>query len=215
MVAKKKDLVGFFTITRQTMSNSRHKGDPFLAKVLDRVDKLQDKWMSSAVNSSEEFTETYLIELIIRSTFTLDDSQFQSLLNLSSTNKRHLSIYVTLKSHVVFMAKFLYGNTGFSSLSDFPLSNLKLTCYHLADRFYPLFYIPIYLERIIETRQRDSDSDEATDTWEVRSSSTGFVDQEKPLRVLQMVEKFNQMWVLALMLRQEYNALIGLRNRRQ
>ncbi|KAK6457209.1 uncharacterized protein RJT20DRAFT_134495 [Scheffersomyces xylosifermentans] len=200
-----------------TEEQSNEFQDPFQRKIDDKLKRTQEvigQWFGSSMNSDHIVSNTYLMELILRSSFMFDDSHFMTVLELSSDFAEHVEVYIKLKSHIVYTAKLLYEKTGYTSLLEFPLTNIQDILHNIATMFSPILLVPGKVPFSLPNQRANRSG------WVVRggssnSSNSNGDDQEvngsgesAGRRGILSFAKYNEMWILVLLLKQEFEKVV-------
>ncbi|KAK6465458.1 hypothetical protein DFJ63DRAFT_332885 [Scheffersomyces coipomensis] len=136
--------------------------DPFDSKKNVRLDSLQNAYshyQNDAVNKYPSNSETWLIELILRSDLKLTIDQIRTIIGINSENDTQMQVFDSLQSVIKALAKSLYEEFGNKSLLEYPLTDIKELLYDVARSFAPLFYVPVMESVPISSNIREIEQD--------------------------------------------------------
>lgn len=168
--------------------------DPFHEKFKARQRKVLDNLhhYRRGLNTSGIEIHTSLLKLVVQSLVTITNAQFITILGLDELNSIHMQVYDSIIRLVDQVAHDILQYTNSASLVDFPLTNLKEACYEIARTFKPIFFIPRY--EVVRSRRRSTIPS---------SSGTDSTEEDVQYEIFKYVERYNQMWVLAAMIKQK------------
>ncbi|KAK6197504.1 uncharacterized protein RJT21DRAFT_133689 [Scheffersomyces amazonensis] len=193
--------------------------DPFKYKKNQRVEELMkmfEVYNTYTVNSEEVPTDTWLLELILRSDLKLSQIQIKTILGIDSTNETHNLVFELLQSSIAAVVKSLVTTVGSTNLSEYPLTEIKYIIYKIAVNFQPLFFVPVKdkfpiygstvrLAPIYTFTNSNPSYLEVVNTINTDTITAGV---NKPqCEIIRYHDRFNQMWLLFIMFKSEMEKL--------
>lgn len=165
--------------------------DPFEKKVQDfdvhTKDQI-DSFLDNAYQTTLLKCEVSLTYLVVRTNVEFSDAQYRFMLGLEGP--RYDVIYRGLIRHIVDVAQEVFTVFKFSTLEQFPLTDLKNVCYQIGLNFKPVFFVPVRV-RLYDNR-----------VWE----GSGF---KTPLYVIKFISRYNEMWIITSLLNRHYKHIQG------
>lgn len=160
--------------------------DPFLRKYHTkraRIVELYRQYYHDSINCYPEKLATDLIYLVLRSKVVLSTPQVIKVLGLDASNVRHLQLYSSLERNLTLFLHDVFTKTSTTNLLEYPLTNLREACYEIANRFRPIFFVPV--------KKKTS----------VRSNINDDNQTHEEVELFIYAEKYCQMWIIVAILK--------------
>lgn len=205
--------------------------DPFRAKQLrleEKTKKPLKNFKNRALQSDICPCDTYFTYLMLRSKVRLSDLHVRKILGLDERDEAQEKIYQSIRRQILYAAQELKRLCGFSDLSEMPMTDLRCLCYEIALVFKGIFFVPVKTKMSIglddvthevqyptsfvpastltsnsaaNNNAYNSHHHESTAPRMHRPSETS---QSNSIEIIQYISKFREMWIVVLLMRQEY-----------
>lgn len=153
--------------------------DPFVAKAQAAErhrQRLLEKFYEIRANGRGDLRDTTMVYLVLECQLHLTDEQYMKVLGLNLELPACQNLYGAILGETRFVADHLNRLVMARSLLQMPLTDVRMLCYRIAQKFEATFFVP----------GRSSDSSSAVD--------------------FEWLDRFNSMWPLVSLLDREYRA---------
>ncbi|CCE86191.1 Piso0_005847 [Millerozyma farinosa CBS 7064] len=206
--------------------------DPFREKQLRLEEKTKrplKHFKNRALQSDIFPCDTYFTNLVLRSKVRLNELHVRKILGLDEQDEIQEKIYQSIRKQILYAAQELKRLCGFSDLTEMPMTDLRCLCYEIALVFKGIFFVPVKTKTIISsddmsqevhyptsfvpastlpsnrTASTNAYNSQHQELTAPRIHHSSEVSQSNSIEIIQYISKFREMWIVVLLLRQEYS----------
>lgn len=205
--------------------------DPFREKQLRLEEKTKrplKNFKSRALQSDICPCDTYFTYLMLRSKVRLSDLHVRKILGLNEQDETQEKIYHSIRRQILYAAQELKRLCGLSDLTEMPMTDLRCLCYEIALVFKGIFFVPVktkmsiglddvthevhYPTSFVPASTLSSNRAARSNTYNAqhhestapRMHRPSEISQSNSIEIIQYISKFREMWIVVLLMRQEY-----------
>lgn len=205
--------------------------DPFREKQLILEEKSKRplrNFKRRALQSDICPCDTYFTYLMLRSKIMLSDLHVRKILGLDEQDETQEKIYQAIRRQILYAAQEIKRLCGFTDLTEMPMTDLRCLCYEIALVFKGIFFVPVKTQMSMglgdvthEVHHSTSFVPASTLSSNEAASSSAYyspnqesatppmrlpseASQSKTIEIIQYISKFREMWIVVILIRQEY-----------